>query len=135
MQSRLAIYFWRRRGVIHPAPTPAGVGGAKAGLSRAEIRSRLSRATACKSVSTSSRRSVMSTIALFCCCFCFPKVQRKMFYYCADNVQSQMQNRARNGSEHASDASTARAHCEIKCLKKLAHTYTVSTKKRPPKHV
>jgi len=39
-QSRLAIYFWRRRGVVHPAPTPAGVGGAKAGLSRAEIRSR-----------------------------------------------------------------------------------------------
>jgi len=57
MQSRLAIYFWRRHGVVHPAPTPAGVGGAKAGLSRAEIRSRRSRATACKSVETKSRRT------------------------------------------------------------------------------
>jgi len=36
----LPIYFWRRRGVVHPAPTPADVRGAKAGLSRAEIRSR-----------------------------------------------------------------------------------------------
>ena len=40
-QSRLPIYFWRWRGVIHSALTPAGVRGAKAGLSRAEIRSRL----------------------------------------------------------------------------------------------
>jgi len=56
-QSRLAIYFWRRRGVVHSASTPAGVGGAKAGLSRAEIRSRRSRATACKSVETKSRRT------------------------------------------------------------------------------
>jgi len=40
-QSRLPIYFWRRRGVVHSAPTPAGVRGAKAGLSCAEIRSRL----------------------------------------------------------------------------------------------
>jgi len=54
MQSRLPIYFWRWRGVVHPAPTPAGVVGAKAGLSRAEIRSRRSCATACKSVETNA---------------------------------------------------------------------------------
>jgi len=42
-QSRLPIYFWSWRGVVHSAPTPAGVRGAKAGLPRAEMRSRRSR--------------------------------------------------------------------------------------------
>jgi len=42
-QSRLPIYFWSWRGVVNPAPTPAGARGAKAGVPRAEMRSRRSR--------------------------------------------------------------------------------------------